>query len=168
MQRKKIEKIGMVGQRESENWNLKFKYVRKRWVNLKERTRRVLSSLVHHSTRNYTMCWLISEMEVGIFSIFVQWLQTVVKNPEWTEAIYFKWKENSAYKSFIWHFVLDAIKRATLLFRNFTLIKGNGISWADLTNEIVLMWNSPLLKYYYNFMNRFLFHTVSLIFRMKF
>lgn len=51
---------------------------------------------VRHSTRNYTMCWLISEMEVGIFSIFIQWLQTVVKNPGQTQAIYFKQEKKSA------------------------------------------------------------------------
>lgn len=84
-------------------------------------------------THTHTMCWLISEMEAGIFSIFIQCdapdvVLFVSKSKSWKgnrSHLYFLKKKRSRHKSFIWHFVLDAIKRVTSLFlKMFAIIKG--------------------------------------------
>lgn len=75
-------------------------------------------------------------------------------------------RRRCAHKSFIWHFVLDAIKRATLLFGNFTLIKGKRTSaWSGLTNEIRLNVKLSIVEIW----SRAVFNnSVSLIFQITF
>lgn len=88
-----------------------------------------LSRLVQ--TKNYTICWLISEMEIGIFSIFI--LQTWFSFTEGrnerkklkgniSNLFIFDSKENQRTNLSVGSFVINAIKHTmALLFEHFPI-----------------------------------------------